>query len=546
MKQDILKRESKTDREEPPQAATQEQPPDSASGFQLWRFIRGLPRLLPTIAVLLVLSAVGNWGHHNGWKIPKYSELTDNGEAKDADWCAEHGVPESICVACNAELMPKGKLHGWCKTHGVAECVLEHPELAQLKNTPTITQSDLDRARRALETRDRPKNDPLCKLHLRRIQFASGEAADKAGVDIAIVQRGQIVEAIEANGEVRYDPTRLARLSSRASGTVWRVEKNIGDQVRAGDVVALVDAAAVGQAKAELMQAVAQLDLAAKTYQRLSNIGEGVVAGRRVQEAEAAHAQAEASVRKAVQSLSNLGLAISLDDVRDRHGDELAERLQFLGLPSMLSTELEQQPTTANLIPVVAPRGGVIVARDVVAGEVIDTAKTLFTVVDSSRMWLLLDVRLEDARFVEVDQKVIFQPDGNARNHHGLVTWISTDVDAETRTVKVRVELPNDNGQLRNESFGAGQIVLREEADAIVTPKEAIHWEGCCFVAFVRDKDYLKKNSYKVFHTRMVRPGVTSGDNIEMIAGLLPGEVVVTKGSGVLRAELLKGNLGAG
>jgi cobalt-zinc-cadmium efflux system membrane fusion protein len=62
----------------------------------------------------------------------------------------------------------------------------------------------------------------------------------------------------------------------------------------------------------------------------------------------------------------------------------------------------------------------------------------------------------------------------------------------------------------------------------------------------VRDKDYLVKDSYKIFHTRMVRPGVTNGDTTEVIAGLLPGEVVVTKGSGVLRAELLKGNLGAG
>jgi multidrug efflux pump subunit AcrA (membrane-fusion protein) len=116
----------------------------------------------------------------------------------------------------------------------------------------------------------------------------------------------------------------------------------------------------------------------------------------------------------------------------------------------------------------------------------------------------------------------------------------------ETRTVKVRAELPNNDGHLRDETYGAGQIVLREEQDAIVVSNEAVHWEGCCHVAFIRDKDYMKKDSYKVFHTRMVRPGVTNGDYTEMIAGLLPGEVVVTKGSGVLRAELLKGNLGAG
>ena len=88
--------------------------------------------------------------------------------------------------------------------------------------------------------------------------------------------------------------------------------------------------------------------------------------------------------------------------------------------------------------------------------------------------------------------------------------------------------------------------MLRDQDDAIIAPREAIHWEGCCHVAFVRDKNFLAEGSYKVFHTRMVRPGVTNGDYTEVIAGLLPGEVVVTKGSAVLRAELLKGNLGAG
>ena len=88
--------------------------------------------------------------------------------------------------------------------------------------------------------------------------------------------------------------------------------------------------------------------------------------------------------------------------------------------------------------------------------------------------------------------------------------------------------------------------MLREEPDAIIVPTTAVHWEGCCHIVFVRDKDFMKERSYKVFHTRSVRPGVAMGDYTEMIAGVLPGEVVVTKGSGVLRAELLKGNLGAG
>ncbi len=99
---------------------------------------------------------------------------------------------------------------------------------------------------------------------------------------------------------------------------------------------------------------------------------------------------------------------------------------------------------------------------------------------------------------------------------------------------------------IRNETFGTGEVTLRSEPLAILVPDEAVHWEGCCHVAFVRDKNYFAENSFKVFHTRSIRPGIKANGKTEVIAGLLPGEVVVTKGSGVLRAELLKGNLGAG
>ncbi len=502
-------------------------------------------RSIPTLIVIAALIAVAYWGHEHDWKFPAFSDLAGQTTAKSIAWCDEHGVPESQCIACNADLMPKGKLYGWCKIHGVHECVLEHPELAQLSQVPTIPPADLARAERALALRPRKKNDRSCKLHLRRIQFTSAAAAEKAGIDIGLVDRDRIVESITATGQVVYDPTRVARLASRAAGTVWRVERNVGDRVKTGDVLAIVNAAEVGAAKAALLQAATRLHLHSQTYQRLLKLG-SVVAGRRILEAETAVAEAQVALHKAIQTLVNLGLAISREEVLQTPADELEQRIQFLGLPQQLIAELDPVRTTSNLLPLAAPRDGIVVSRDVVAGEVIDTTRTIFTIADTRQMWLVLDMPLEEARYVSLGQTVIFRPDGADHADRGNVTWISTEVDNETRTVKVRGELPNEDGHLRNETFGVGEVILRDEPDAIVVPSSAIHWEGCCFVAFVRDKNYLKKDSYKVFHTRMVRPGVAMGGYTEVIAGLLPGEVVVTEGSGVLRAELLKGNLGAG
>ena len=99
---------------------------------------------------------------------------------------------------------------------------------------------------------------------------------------------------------------------------------------------------------------------------------------------------------------------------------------------------------------------------------------------------------------------------------------------------------------MRNETFGTGEIILREAPEAVVVPSEAVQWDGSCFVVFVRDKNYFAKDHPKLFHTRSVRPGVTKDGRTEIIAGLLPGEVVATQGSSVLRSQILKNNLGGG
>jgi cobalt-zinc-cadmium efflux system membrane fusion protein len=106
--------------------------------------------------------------------------------------------------------------------------------------------------------------------------------------------------------------------------------------------------------------------------------------------------------------------------------------------------------------------------------------------------------------------------------------------------------MPNPDGRLRANTFGAGRIVLREEASAVVIPTEAVHSDGDCKIVFVRDKDYFKEDAPKFFHVREIRLGVQDGATSEVIAGLLPGEVVASKNSTVLEAQLLKSNLGEG
>jgi multidrug efflux pump subunit AcrA (membrane-fusion protein) len=533
----------------PSNGEQQKEGPPPVEAAEVQRRFRVLGRLghhIPTLAVMVLLAGLGAYGHHSGWKLPKFSALTGNGFAARDDWCEEHAVPESQCVECNPALLPRGKDHGWCKEHGVHNCPLHNPEVAQLKQTPIASDADRQRAARALASAPRPENNAICKNYLRRIQFASLDAVQKAGVDVSLVDRQPVSESISANGQITYDQTRFASLSSRLPGTVWHVEKNVGDRVRSGEVLALVDAAEMGRAKTELIQALVQEELQRKAVKRLESLTE-VVPGRQLQEAQAGFAQARARLLSAQQALGNLGLPINIEQLRALSEEKLAERLRLLGLPESVAEHLGPDETTANLLPVKAPMDGIIVARQVVAGEVVDASRVLFQLADTSRMWLTLNVSVEDSGKVALGQPVRFRPDRGRDEVSGKVVWISTTADQQTRMVTVRAELPNPNGQLRNETFGAGRIVLREEQEAIVVPNDAIHWEGCCHVVFVRDKGYFDKPECpKVFHIRTVRLGAKSEKTTEIIVGVLPSEVVATKGSDVLRAELLKNNLGEG
>lgn len=503
---------------------------------------------VPTIVVIALLAGLGLYGHHSDWKLPKFSALAGTASPIRDDWCAEHSVPESQCVICDPDLLPRGEDYGWCQDHGIHNCPLHHPDVAQLKQAPVIPQADLDRAARALATAERPGNNSVCKNYQRPIQFASLEAVEKAGVDVELVERQPIIESIAASGEISYDETRFASLSSRVPGTVCRVVKNVGDQVRVGDILAVVDAVDVGRAKTELIRALAQETLQEKTLIRLTSLSSsGIVPGRRAQEAEAEYAHARAQVLSAQQSLQNLGLPVNVEQLRGLSEAELVEHLRRLGLPEALLHDLDSRDPTANALPIRAPMDGIIVARQVVAGEVVDASRVLFQVADTRQMWLTLNVPLEEAARLAMGQPVRFHPDGNHGEVVGNLVWISTAADPETRMVTVRAELPNPSGRLRDETFGTGQIILREEQDAIVVPNEAMNWEGCCHVVFVRDRGYFDgEDSPKVFHIRTVRLGAKTDEFTEIIAGVLPGEVVATKGSDVLRAELLKNNLGEG
>lgn len=498
---------------------------------------------VPNLVVFSVLGGVMYLGHHTGWKLPKMSSLMGTAPVAADDWCAEHLVPESSCIECRTDLLPKDKPQGFCREHGVAECVIHHPELAQVKGAPQLPKYDTVKA---ISLVARPENNSRNTMHSRRVQFSSAESATKAGIDVDVVQERPILDAITANGELMFDPTRVGHLAARVPGNVAAVFKMIGDEVAAGDVLALIDASQVGQAKSQFLQAAVQHKLRKTTVDRLRPIAtNGALPQKSLIEAESALQESEVALIASRQALANLGFDLP-EGLEDRDARSLADDLRLLGVPQNAAALVPEGTKTANLIPVRASYKGVLIASQVVAGEVVDTSKPLFTVSDPHRMWLMLNVRQEDAKYVRRGQTVRFQADNGDRMVAGQVAWISPAVDEQTRTMQVRVAVGNEDGTLQDKTFGTGRIILREEPNAIVVPRDAVQSTPDASFVFVRDKNYFDEKSPKFFHVRQVRLGARDDLYVELLAGVLPGEVIASKGSNVLLAQLLRSNLGAG
>lgn len=512
-------------------------------------FRKGIAHLVATAVASAFVVAFLAVGFATGWNLPKFSAMRGvHGPDKD-DWCSEHNVPESICVECKKKDAGHSKDLGWCRVHGVHDCPLCRPEIAQTPTLAVVTDEDRARSERALSFTARVANNSKCKLHERQIQFASNAVVIRMGIEVTAARFAPVTESISAPGEIAFDPSRVARLSVRVPGSIWWVGRRVGDKVARGEVLALVDAAEVGKAKADFLQAVVQLDLKRQTLANLSS-STGTITGRQVQDAEAGVEEARIRLLQVEQSLANLGMPIRAESIQGLNATDAAAKLQFLGLPTSLVSQLTTRTESNNLLALTAPFDGEVIAKSAVAGELADPSKPLFTVADTSRMWLTLKARLEDANRIKPGARVRFQHPGHDGSDEGTVDWVSPAADEKTRTVAVRVDLPNTAGRHHANTFGTAQVLLRDEPKALVVPSEAVHWEGDCNVVFVRDKDFDKPGGLKVFHVRKVRPGAEdvamTGPITEIAAGLLPGEYVATANSGILRTELLKNNLGAG
>lgn len=317
-------------------------------------------------------------------------------------------------------------------------------------------------------------------------------------------------EGITALGELKVNEQAYAEVGTPIPARVVRLVASPGQSVRRGQPLAELQSVELGQARAQRTAALARMELARTTLERKRGLAaERIVSRGELQRAEAAAAEAEADLRAAEAAVDALGVGSS-------------------GASGQSGFSL------------LAPISGTVLERTAVQGQTADPSRSLFRIGDLSRLWLVVQAPERDAVRVRTGSAAeIVLAALPGQKLQGTVDWIGREVDAHSRTVPVRLILPNQDGRLKPGMFATAWIRTGGEGEQVVAvPATALQRMDNQWVVF------LSRGGGK-FEVRPVERGRDLGNEVAVLSGLKPGEPVVVEGAFVLRAEAEK-NEGGG
>jgi membrane fusion protein, heavy metal efflux system len=341
----------------------------------------------------------------------------------------------------------------------------------------------------------------------------SPEAVAQAGIKTAEVTVVESSAAIQVPGTVMANAYHEVKVFPIVGGIVTKVHAELGSPVKRGAPLVTLFSAELAEAQTKYLAMRAMLDADQKRLQRTRQLVEiGAASRQELEEAVAASASRATEVEAARQRLLLLGLS----------------RKQVASLSN------PRQVVADVLVP--APINGIVTSRSANLGQVVGMGEELFVVTDLSEVWAVGGLYEQDFQTARVGSEASLTtpayPDLTLR---GRVTYIDPRVDSQTRTAKVRVEVPNPDGRLRLGMYVTVSLTTRSREQAVVVPRTAVQTIGGRHVVFVPAEDEEGK-----FIQRSVELGPLAGELYLVLKGLQPGEVVVTEGSFFLRAESLR------
>lgn len=356
-----------------------------------------------------------------------------------------------------------------------------------------------------------------------------GDAQRRAGIEVADIVPRRQAQTLTASGRITVNEERTAHVGAYSEGRITEVMANPGDVVRKGQVLARMHShdvheaiAAYARARAEIARQRGLVSFAQRSrdrYRRLLELKSASVL--EVDRADSEWRGAQTDLRNAETEL-------------EKERTHITDVLQ-IPLPDEAGGQLTE---AQELVPIKASISGTVIARQVSPGAVVTLGMEAFTISDLSQVWMLAAVNEHDVAKVQVGMPVrVFADAYKDTAFRGRVTRLGTQLDPGTRTLQVRVVLPNPQGRLRTEMYVTAELGEASTREGIFLPEEALQDINGSTVVFVR-------RNGREFAPRVVEVAHRVAGEAEISGGLKAGEAVAVKGSFMLKSQLLKSTLG--
>lgn len=323
-----------------------------------------------------------------------------------------------------------------------------------------------------------------------------------------------IPEVVTAPGEVSLDLKQVAKITSRIAGQVEHIHVQLGDRVKPGQPLAAIGSLQLDQLVEEYLVGKAQADVAENSLRRTEKLRtDDIVPERKLIEDKGRYLETKARYQHVREKLLAMGLS----------------KAELAGLERGGHEEGHHYTLTS-------PIAGTVVAQNAVRGQGVAPGEELFEVVDTSRVWVFANLPIEQARkFKEGDQGTIVPKGAEAVT--APLTYIAPMADETTRTIHVRFEVANAQGQLKPREYVDVTLTL-PGSPVMAIPVSALTTVGQARGVFIE--------RHPAYTFVPVDTGREGGGWVEVRHGLKAGDQVVIEGVFDLKNVLLKEHIGTG
>ena len=333
------------------------------------------------------------------------------------------------------------------------------------------------------------------------------------GASVAVAGPGTISTQVTLQGAIEPLPDSIGHIVPRIPGVVREVRKKLGDSVKKGETLAILESRDLADVKSAWLAAKEKLSAAEQSLKREEDLwNKKITSEQDYLNAKKSASEARIEHTASTQKLESLGLSAA----------QLAAQRE--GGSSLIRYELK------------SPLAGVVVERHLTVGETAKDEATVFVVAELSKVNAVVQVYPKDLPNVRKDQTGTVTLSTGGQKAQSTVSFVSPMLDAESRAAKAHLLIDNASGAFRPGLFVTAALDVDAASAEVLIPKEAIQK--------LENKDVVFVNTDEGFVPSPVEIGRSNTTHVEVLSGLDAGETYIAKGSFLLKAEAAKAEAG--